>query len=91
MTQEEYLSDDDEEEEETTSEVATIAIASSSPPSLFESPNENLPAQSAICLMAKASKVSHSSTSKTINETHELASPSIQEEIAAIDHFMANL
>ena len=74
VTQEEYLSDDDEEEEETTSEVAAIAIVSSSPPSLFESPNENLPTQSARCLMAKASEVSSSPSPKTLNENHDVAS-----------------
>src|SRR5664279_3009220 len=91
VTQEEYLSNDDEEEEETTSEVAAIAIASSSPPSLFESPNENLPTQSARCLMAKGSEVSSSHSSKTMNETHDLASLREQEESIAFDLFMSNL
>src|SRR5664279_1510226 len=90
VTQEEYLSND-EEEEETTSEVAAIAIASSSSPSLFESPNENLPTQSARCLMAKGNEVSSSHSSKTMNETHDLASIREQEEIIAFDLFMSNL
>src|SRR5664279_5571725 len=91
VTQEEYLSNDDEEEEETTSEVAAIAIASSSSPSLFESPNENLPTQSARCLMAKGNEVSSSHSSKTTNETHDLASLREQEESIAFDLFMSNL
>ena len=91
VTQEEYLSNDDEEEEETTSEVAAIAIASSSSPSLFESPNENLPTQSARCLMAKGNEVSSSHSSKTMNETHDLASLREQEESIAFDLSMSNL
>lgn len=85
------MSDDDEEEEETTSEVSAKATASSSPPSLLESPNENLPIKSSRCLMAKASEVSPSSTSKTKNEKHDLASLSVEDEIASMDRFMANL
>src|SRR5664279_5046395 len=85
VTQEEYLSND-EEEEETTSEVAAIAIASSSSPSLFESPNENLPTQSARCLMAKGNEVSSSHSSKTTNETHDLASLREQEESIAVSY-----
>ena len=71
--------------------MASIAIASSSPPSFFESPNENLPNKSVRCLMAKATEVSHSSTSKTQNEKHDVASLSVEDEIASLDLFMANL
>ena len=60
IAQEEYSSgdDDDEEEEDTTSEVAAIATTSTPSPSLFDSPNENLPIKNASCFMAKSSEVS---------------------------------
>ena len=78
---------DDDEEEETTSEVAALAIASSSSPSPFESPNENLPTQSAKYFMAKATEVSSSLPSKTLNAKHDVASLSTEDENAAMDRF----
>ena len=74
VTREEYMSGGESDEEETTSEVAAIAITSSTSPSLFESPNENIPIQSAKCLMAKATEVSSPSLSKTTNEMDDLMS-----------------
>ena len=79
------------DEEETTSEVAAIAITSSTSSYLFESPNENVPIQSAKCLMVKATEVSPSSTSKTMNEMDDLISLRIKEENVALDRFMTNL
>ena len=67
------------------------AITSSTSPSLFESPNENIPIQSAKCLMAKATEVSSPSPSKTINEMDDLMSLKVKEENVALDRFMTNL
>ena len=71
IAQEEYSSDDDDDDEEeaSTSEVAAIAIASPSPSSLFESPNENTSTHNAKCLMAKLTEVSSSTPSKTQDTT----------------------
>ena len=41
--------------------------------------------------MAKATEVSNSSTSKTHNEKHDLASLSVEDENAPLDLFMSNL
>ena len=71
--------------------MAALAIACLSSPSLFESPNENIPTQSAKCFLAKASEVSSSLSSKTLNAKHDVASLSIEDENAAMDRFMANL
>ena len=85
LAQEEYSSG---EEEETTSEVAAIAIASSSSPFLFESPNENVSNPSARCLMANATEVSSSPSPKTMNDATSLR---VKEEIVAFDRFITNL
>ena len=91
VAQETYSSgeESEEEEEETTSGVAAIATTSTSTPSLFESPNENLPNKIAHCLMAKGSEVSPSSSSvsKTKNEMHDLASLKAKEEVVALDYY----
>ena len=91
VTREEYLSGIETDEEETTNELAAIAISSSSTPSLFESPNENIPNQSAKCLMVKATEVSSSSHSKTINEMDDIMSLRVKKENVAWDRFMTNL
>ena len=86
MTREEYpLRGCQIEEMNQPTEVAALAIASSSSPSLFESPNENLPTNSATCLMAKSTEVSSSSTPKTINDMHDHISLRIKKEIVALD------
>ena len=85
------MSGGESDEEEPTSEVAAIAIASSTPSSLFESPNENVPIQSAKCLMAKATEVSSPSPSKTINEMDDLMSLKVKEENVSLDRFLTNL
>ena len=90
MTQEEYPSDDSEEEEEPTREVAALAIVSTSSPSLFESPNENLTINNARCLMAHATEVS-SSTPKTMHEMNDNLSLVIKKELVAFDTYIANL
>ena len=91
VAQEECSSDDDEEEEESTSEVAAIAIASPSSSSLFESPNENAPTRNAKCLMAKATEVSSSTSSKTLDTMHDVASLCVEDKNATLNRFMANL
>ena len=90
LTQEEYPSDDSEEEEETTREVVALAITSTSSPSLFESPNENISNTTARCLMAKATEVS-SSTPKTMHEMDDISSLEIKKKLVAFDTFVANL
>ena len=90
MTQEEYPSEDSEEEEEPTREVAALAIVSTPPPSLFESPNENLSVNTARCLMASVTEVS-SSTPKTMHEIDDKTSLVIKKELVATDTIMANL
>jgi hypothetical protein len=67
LTQEEYSASESDEEETSTSEMATITTTSTSPKSLFESPNEDSPIKNVKCLMAKSSEVSptpYSSISK---------------------------
>ena len=95
VAQETYSSgeESEEEEEETTSGVAAIATTSTSTPSLFESPNENLPNKIIHCLMARGSEVSSyfSSVSKTKNEMHDLASLKAKEEVVALDYYLSNL
>ena len=90
IAQEEYSSGE-EEEEETKSEVAGIAIASSSTPSLFESPNENVSTSSARCLMAKANEVSSSSTPIAMSNVDDSTSLEVKEELVALDHFISNM
>ena len=89
LTQEEYSSKE-EEEEEPTSEVVAIAITSSPSPSLFESPNENVPNTSAKCLMAKTIEVTSTPIpiTKTMNDVTSLR---VKEEMVALDYFMTNL
>ena len=92
VVREEYMSGDESDEEETTtSEVAALAIASSTTPSLFESPNDNVTTKSATCLMAKLSEVSPSLPPKTMNEMHEFMSLRVKEENVALDFLMTNL
>jgi hypothetical protein len=92
VAREEYMSGEESDEEETTtSGVAALAIASSTTPSLFESPNDNVTTKSATCLMAKLSEVSSSPPSKTMNEIHELMSLRVKEENVALDFLMTNL
>ena len=82
VAREEYMSGEESDEEETTtSEVAALAIASSTPPNLFESPNDNVTTKSATCLMAKLSEVSSSPPSKTMNEIHELMSLRVRKKM----------
>ena len=89
LAQEEYSSG--EEEEEPTNEVAAIAIASSSSPSLFESPNENVSNSSARCFMAKTTEVSSPSSPKAMSNMDDATSLKIKEEIVAFDHFITNM
>ena len=89
LAQEEYSSG--EEEEEPTNEVAAIAIASSSSPSLFESPNENVSNSSARCFMAKTDEVSSPSSPKAMSNMDDATSLKIKEEIVAFDHFITNM
>ena len=91
LAQEEYSSGEEEEEEETTSGVAAISIASSSSPSLFESPNENVSISSARCLMAKIDEVSSPSSPKAMSNMDDATSLKVKEEIVAFDHFITNL
>ena len=51
MAQEEYNEDDDDDEDGETVAMASVAIATTSRVSLFNSPNESITAK---CLMAKA-------------------------------------
>ena len=80
MTREEYISGDEESEDQQSTEVAAIAITSSTSPSLFESPNEDVPTTSATCLMAKATEVISSSSPKTINDMNDHIGLRIKEE-----------
>ena len=91
VTREEYMSGGESDEEETSSDVVAIAIASSTSPSLFESTNENLPIQSAKCLMAKGTEVSSPFSSKAINELDDLMSLRVKKENVALHRFMSNL
>ena len=88
---EEYISGDEDSEDEQSTEVAAIAITWSTTPSLFESPNEDVPTTSDTCLMAKATDVISSSTPKTMNDMHDNIGLRIKEENVALDRFMSNL
>ena len=91
VAQEEYPSEEsDDEEIEPTTEVATLAIASTSSVSLFESPNENLSTNNASCFMAHISEVSPT-TPKAVPDIDDHASLVIKKELVAFDTFMANL
>jgi hypothetical protein len=95
LTQEEYSGSESDEEETTTSEVATIATTSTPPTSLFESPNEDSPINNVKCLMAKASKLSYTS-SPSISKTNDasmndLASHRVKEEIMVVDEYVSSV
>jgi hypothetical protein len=70
--------------------MAAIAITSSPPPSLFDSPNENAPIH-ATCLMAKGPEVLSHYSPKTMDDMDDVASLKIKEEMVAFDVFRANL
>ena len=89
MAREEYPSEDSEEDEEPTTKVATLAISSTPPVSLFETPNENLPTNNARCLMAHIIEVS-SSAPKSVPDIDDQTSLAIK-ELVAFDTFVANL
>jgi hypothetical protein len=95
LTQEVYSASESDEEETSTSEMATIATTSTSPISLFESPNEDSPIKNIKCLMAKSSKVSptpSSSISKINDATlNDLASLRVKEEIIAFDDYVSSV
>ena len=73
--QEEYNEDDDDDEDGESVAMASVAIAMTSPVSLFDSPNESITAK---CLMAKATNkvtpnikttiINHPSPMDSINE-----------------------
>ena len=67
-----------------------MAIVSTPPPSLFESPNENRSINTARCLMAHVTEVS-SSTPKTMHEIDDKTSLVIKKELVASDTIVANL
>ena len=87
VAHEEYPSDDDEEEENP-NQVAAIAIASSPPSSLFESPNENSSTRNAKFFMAKASEVSLSPSTKILETKHDTTSPSVEDKNDPLINFM---
>jgi hypothetical protein len=95
LTQEEYSASDSYEEETSTSEMVAIATTSTSPTSLFESPNEDSLVKNIKCLMAKSSEVSPtpSSFSSKTNDapTNDLASLRVKEEIVAFDDYVSSV
>lgn len=90
VAEEEYSSGSEDEEEDTTSAMAAVAIASSTPSSLFDSPNENAPIQ-ATCLMAKGPEVHSHSSPKTMHDMDDPTSLKVKEEMIAFETFLANL
>ena len=99
VAQETYSSgEESEEDEEKETPNGVAAIATTSIPSLFESPNENITNKTKThhCLMARASEVSPSlsSTSKTMNSMHDvndIASLKVKEEVVALNDYLTNL
>jgi hypothetical protein len=89
VAEEEYSSGSEDEEEET-SAMAAVAIATPSPTSLFDSPNENAPIQ-ATCLMAKGPEVHTHSSPKTMHDMDDYTSLKVKEEMVAFETFRANL
>ena len=73
--------------------MAAISITSTPPPSLFESPNENLTNKEAKCFMAKGSEVSSPSPipKDKNNVMDDAMSLDVKLEIMAFDEFFSNL
>jgi hypothetical protein len=95
LTQEECSRSESDEEETSTSKVATIATTSTSPTSLFESPNEDSTIKNVKYLMAKSSEVSptpSSPISKTNDASlNDLASLRVKKEIIAFDGYVSSV
>ena len=94
VAQEEYSSvSEDEEDDDSSREVVAIATTST-PSSLFDSPNENAINNNATCLMARGSEVSTSNSSfpKTnINLDMDDHASLKMKEVIALDNFFTNL
>ena len=90
----EVYSDEEDDDDSDNEEVAAIAITSTSStaPSLFDSPNENVTNHDSKCLMAKATEVTPSSKLPThLPNVDDDDSLEIKRELVDLDTFVTNL